>query len=347
MLSTRQDKDVAVDDAFNIEADPALPTAGAALDPRVISTELCRVPFFAGAEVSYTLAGIRVLRHKPGKRCLLEYRFDNSAGTEATVLLGKIRARRSGKKEYRLQSSVWSEGFDESSADGISVPQPLAHIAFLNMWLQRKVEGETLTALLGRQESLDLMPRVARAAWKIHSTDFDIARTHTIDDEVSILKQRLAELCRAQPDMDRRVNALMERAIGLAMTVAEAPYRNIHRDYYPDQIIVSPGHRQITVIDFDLCCKGDPAVDLGNFAGHLIEHGVRHYDDPEALRRHRELLVASYLKDSGNAILHSIQVYTFLTLMRHISISFQMPGRSRYTSAILEACESLATEYFP
>jgi hypothetical protein len=347
MLSMPQNKDVFIDNSFNIEGDPVLPTARAALDPAAISAEFCRVPFFAGEDVSYTLAGIRVLRHKPGKRCLLEYRFDNPAGREATVLLGKIRARRSGKKQYRLQSSVWSEGFDKASSDGISVPEPIAHIATMNMWLQRKVAGQTLTALLDRPESLDLMPRVAQAAWKIHNTGFDIARTHTITDEVSILKQRMAELCRARPDMGKRVNALLENAMRLAMTVAEAPYRNIHRDYYPDQIIVSPGHRQISVIDFDLCCKGDPAVDLGNFAGHLVEHGVRYHDDPEALRRHRELLVASYLKNSGNDISRSIQVYTFLTLMRHISISFQMPGRNKYTSAILEACETLAMEYFP
>lgn len=347
MLNILQDKDVIIDDSFNIEGDPALPTAGAALDPEVISAEFCRVPFFAGADAPYTLAGIHVLRHKPGKRCLLEYRFDSPAGREAMVLLGKIRAWRSGKKQYRLQSSIWSEGFDKVSADGISVPEPVAHIATLNMWLQRKVAGETLTALLDRPESLDLMPRVAQAAWKIHNTGFDIARTHTISDEVSILKQRLAVLCRAKPDMEKRVNALLEKAIRLAMTVAEAPYRNIHRDYYPDQIIVSPGHRQISVIDFDLCCKGDPAVDLGNFAGHLVEHGVRYFDDPEALHRHRELLVASYLKYSGSDISRSIQVYTFLTLMRHISISFQMPGRSKYTSAILEACESLAIKHFP
>ena len=44
MLSMPQDKDVFIDNSFNIEGDPVLPTARAALDPAVISTEFCRVP---------------------------------------------------------------------------------------------------------------------------------------------------------------------------------------------------------------------------------------------------------------------------------------------------------------
>jgi thiamine kinase-like enzyme len=346
MLSTPRDNDVIIDDSFGIRADPTLPTAEAALEPRFVSGELSQIPFFTNAEAPYTLVSIRVLRHKPNKRCLLEYRFEGNTGGEVMVLLGKIRAKRSGKKQYRLQSEIWLEGFDETSVDGISVPKPLAHIASLNMWLQPKVKGEALTALLNRKESLALMPRIAEAAYKIHNTGFDVARTHTIDDEVSILKQRLTEFCRSKPEMEARVNSLLHRAVSLAATVPEAPNRNIHRDYYPDQIIVSPDRKHITVIDFDLCCKGDPALDIGNFIGHLIEHAIRYSGNPEALSQHCESLTASYLRYDKNTNLYRIQVYTFLTLIRHISISFQMPSRNKYTRAILEACDAISTEYF-
>ena len=64
----------------------------------------------------------------------------------------------------------------------------------------------------------------------------------------------------------------------------------IHRDFYADQVIVA-GPR-ICLIDFDLYCEGDPALDIGNFLGHIQEQSLRSLGDPEALAQHLRELAA-------------------------------------------------------
>lgn len=46
-----------------------------------------------------------------------------------------------------------------------------------------------------------------------------------------------------------------------------------HRDFYWDQVLVSP--RQTVFIDFDLFCLGSPDLAVGNYSGHLREDALR------------------------------------------------------------------------
>jgi hypothetical protein len=64
---------IPVTDPFNAAIDVDLPTVVAAIDPALAAAELKRhLPRVSG-EGRLKLKAIRVVRHKPGKRCVVEY----------------------------------------------------------------------------------------------------------------------------------------------------------------------------------------------------------------------------------------------------------------------------------
>src|SRR3712207_9378755 len=77
------------------------------------------------------LCAIRVIRHKPGRRCLIEYdiEIENAdAPSQVITLIGKVRAKGTDINSYQLQQSLWNAGFSTNSEDGISVPEPIGVI---------------------------------------------------------------------------------------------------------------------------------------------------------------------------------------------------------------------------
>jgi aminoglycoside phosphotransferase (APT) family kinase protein len=96
---------------------------------------------------------------------------------------------------------------------------------------------------------------------------------------------------------------------------------------------------RLTLLDFDLFTRGDPALDVGNFLGHLIEQALRRYGDPARLRDREEALEEAYLARATRVERASLGAWATLTLARHIHISRSIPDRSHLTSDLLELCE--------
>lgn len=332
---------IRVSDPFNAVADPALPTLAAALNPDAAWRAFKRrLPRLSGGGRLH-LKEIRVVRHKPGKRCVVEYdvkiKPEQGAPSLATVI-GKVRARRSGNEAFRQLELIWNAGFAAESADGICVPEPIGVIAEFQMWFQRKVPGVTATDLLTGPDGVKLALRIAEAAHKLHQANLRAEREHTMADELRILRECLAKVAARRPDWSDRLDRLMAGAerLGGAFT----PIRNcgIHRDFYPAQVIVDDA--RLCLIDFDLFCWGDPGLDIGNFIGHLLEAGLRVPASAPAQVAAADTLADRFVELAGTAVRRSVQAYSTLTLIRHIYLSTQFPERAHTTEALLELCEA-------
>jgi hypothetical protein len=127
-----------VEDSFDVIGDSRMPFLASALD--LPKAEACLERMLrtnSGREKLIQLKGIRVLRYKPGRRCLVEYILTVKASNgqcKTMIFLGKARARGLDSKTYRLCEALWNSGFDSRSADGISVPQPVGMIPEFQMW---------------------------------------------------------------------------------------------------------------------------------------------------------------------------------------------------------------------
>jgi hypothetical protein len=331
---------IRIKDPFNAKNDADLPGLLCALDPVEAKNELKRgLPRLSG-DGKLSLHAIRVTRYKPGKRCVVEYDVkQNGPGfpMETFTILGKTRARRFGNDAFRLLDEFWSRGFDYKSQDKISVPEPLGVIPSMQMWFQRKVPGQTVTKHLSTARGVDIARNVADAIHKVHQSGISTEKRHDMADELRILHECLAKVRQLRPQWASRVEAVGRGCDQLASSVPLPRTCGIHRDFYSTQVIFD-GTR-FYLIDFDLYCMGDPALDVGNFLGHVEEQALRESGNPAALAEQARALRERFASLAGRCTELGVYAYMVLTIARHVYLSTQFEEREHLTEALLQLCE--------
>ncbi len=337
-----------VSDPFGAVRDPALPSLALALDPEVARHEFKRrLPRLSG-DGRLRLKAIRVVRHKPGRRCVVEYdvellRPGDGETSESLTLIGKVRTRRSGNEGLRQQEAIWNAGFQATSADLVSSPEPVGVIAAFQMWFQRKVQGACSEALLAREAGVPLARRIAEAIHKVHRAGVPCGKRHDMADELRILRECFAKVALERPAWSSRLERLLKGCEALGTSFRPAGSCGIHRDFYASQVIVDEA--RLWLIDFDLYCQGDPGLDAGNFIGHITELALRQTGDPRGLAQVERALEDRFVELAGEVARPSVRAYADLTLARHIFLSTCFPERSRLTERLLELCEERLAPY--
>jgi len=329
-------------DPFNVVDDASMPTAKLALNPVEVQKRLDSSPpprLIRADELAY-LNSIKVVRHKPGRRCVIEYgiRLLQPGHAEQDVtLIGKIRARHSQGDIYRLQEGLWQRGFDTNSNDGISIPEPIGRIKDFKIWLQRKISGKEIWSFLASSKGVQYAYKVAEAAHKIHKTDLPIGRTHSMADELRILHERLPVVGKQNSQYSGRIKRILHACDRLGASIADPEPCGIHRDFYQDQVILS--NERLYIIDFDLYCSGDPALDIGNFIAHITEQSLRSLGYSKALLPVEQAMEERFVELAGEKTRLAVRAYATLTLVRLIYISTLFKERRLYTEALLALCE--------
>ncbi|MCC7373314.1 MAG: hypothetical protein IT581_01570 [Verrucomicrobiales bacterium] len=322
--------------------DPSMPFLGRALDIEWMDRRLRQL----GEKVTGTLehralVAAALIRHKPGRRCVIEYRFGpESAGAEM-AWLGKARARQGRGWATRVAEDLRSAGLND--AGRVSVPEPLGEVPEIHMELQRRVGGETVfkrfESETNSSEIEALARRCAEAIHRLHASGVRIARTHTVADELRILRDRLAKMWVTHACWGERLDAVMRGCERLASTLDEPCACLVHRDYYPDQVLVE-GER-LWLLDLDLCAMGDACLDHGNFMAHLMEWSFRRFGRRDPVRSGEAAYGAEALRwlgaEAGTA--RRLEAYTTLALARLLQIGTQFPDREPWVPAMLELCE--------
>lgn len=332
-----------VSDPFGAIADKDLPTLPLALDFAQVR------PAFKHAFPTLSAAGfvrpksIRVVRHKPGRRAVVEYDVhirENGIITGRLTLIGKVRARRYGNEGFRLQQALWDAGLNTDSGDNIAVPEPLGIIPEFRMWFQRKVSGRTAEVVFSRAttaEGVALARRVAEAIVKVHRSGVPTEKAHAMADELRILRTCFEKVKALRPDWAVRLDRLFVACENAGAALPAPAACGIHRDFYQSQVIVD-GER-LWLLDFDLYCLGDPGLDVGNFIGHLTEQALRERGSAAAFEPVEQALEDRFVGLEGEPVRAAVRVYTTLTLARHIFLSTQIPGRESFTETLLVLCE--------
>ncbi|MBW4482550.1 MAG: aminoglycoside phosphotransferase family protein [Tildeniella torsiva UHER 1998/13D] len=324
--------------------DPKIPFLEEALDPALAQTQLqSAIPGLT------QITTANLVRHKPGRRALVEYRIETVAGP--LTLLGKIRAKGTDVASYQIQQALWHNGWSADSADRFSIPEPLVLVPDWHMTLQRKVPGIPATQLLPTEQGIPLGQRIAALAYKLHRTSVPTAKTHSLPDELAILRDRLPQVTEQHPHWTTRIENVLNACDRLATQFPPPPPpTGIHRDFYADQILIdasNPGEERLWLVDLDLYCLGSPAVDIGNFIAHITEQSLRELGNAAALRDREVALRETYLSQKFDppwgataTTAREIDLYTVLTLVRHIHISTRIPSRRPYTEALLSLSET-------
>ncbi len=317
---------------YNFTNDPKMLFLSEALNPNFMTNALAN----ALKIENLRLSSIKVKRYKPKRRCLIAYTFRSESNSESLTVLGKARARSLDKHSYNLQQKLYSSGFDRSSKDGIFVPKPLGLIPKLHMWLQEQVKGCPISQLITKPSSITLLQKVTKAIQKLHETNIPTDREHSMADELAILDDSFNKVAKIHPAWTLRLKQLMKACECLTNSISPMAFKGIHRDFYHDQLL-SDGSG-LYLLDLDLYTKGDPALDVGNFVGHLTELAVR-MGDAHVLNNQEIAMENAYAELAGEESRSRVQVYKILTLARHIYISILFPERKAFTEDLLELCE--------
>lgn len=348
------ERGVEIVDPFHVVDDPKLSFVAGALEPdEVIRRFRHSLPHFFGAcrdpassralslsrRPVPSLRAIRVKRHKPGRRCLIEYEFETvgSSGDPGCVaLIGKVHARCLDLLPYRIHQSLFHSLPSGEGEGNTRVPEPLGAIPKWQMWLQRKVAGKRATRLFESDSGPRLAGSIADAIHRLHHCAVPLRRSHTMFHELRILQERLPQVAHHMPGLRVSIGQVFDRCSELGNRLSASPPRLIHRDFYPDQVLVDGD--AVCVVDWDLCCLGDPALDVGNFHAHLTEQSLRRIGSPDALADCQTALVERYVELAGESIRPRIDVYANLSLARHIYLSTRYPDRRPLTETLVELC---------
>lgn len=281
------------------------------------------------------ISALRILRHKPGRRALIAYTLETPQ-TPPQTILGKLRVKSVDKHGYTIQCALWQQGF---TLPNLSVPEPLAILPAERLWLQRQVPGRPATELLNPHSPPALWADIGRAIAALHHSHIPTTRRWNIEDELTLLHDRLHKAAAIHPELAARIHALIAPTTALAETLHHRPICGIHRDCYPDQNLVDGTH--LYWLDLDLYSEGDPALDVGNYLAHIQEHALRHHGDLAACTTQERALHDAYLSANPTAAdPAAIAAWTTLSLARHIYLSTQFPDRHHTTATLLAACES-------
>ena len=325
--------DAVVYDAPALASDPTWAFLRDALDPRAAPRHLA--PSLARADATEAiLREIRVSRHKPGRRCIVEYAFETSGAPHGLVILGKSRIKGLAANGHFALESLWDAGFRPSRSP-VCVPQPLGAIPAWRMTLQRKVKGDPASAGLAGPDGAAIAARAAEAIHLLHTKGIAPIRAHTVGDELRILRERLSQL--VELFGPARIQALLYNCVRIAAQLPRCRPRPVHRDFYPAHVLVD-GER-LWLIDLDLYSAGDPALDAGNFLAHMIEERLRREGTADGLSDTESAFESRYAQLAESHVVPAIRIYTTLSLTRHVHLSTQYPERLHTTEALLELCE--------
>jgi Ser/Thr protein kinase RdoA (MazF antagonist) len=319
------------------EGDPALPLLELVRDPAVVGRELERQLGTGPIEVT----GATVVRHKPGRRCLLLYDLASGNGAvHAGRLYGKTYASARGPRVYAQLRALAAA---RACGPDVAIPEPVAYVESLKLLLQREVPGEPIRSLLlGGDKALAV--RIAEALHELHGSSVELERRHELNDELAPLPERveglLATAGTSLADRARRCLELVRRS---SRNPWPWRWRPIHRDLYHDQVLA--GEHGISILDFDDAAMSEPAVDVANFLAHLRLLALEERAATEEVARVAAAFAARYRELDADLDPALVRFLEGATLLRLAGIHLPRERGEWVAEHLLVECEGLLTAW--
>ncbi|HEX5942194.1 MAG TPA: phosphotransferase, partial [Anaerolineales bacterium] len=146
------------------------------------------------------------------------------------------------------------------------------------------------------------MRKTARGLAEIHKSNVELGKVYRWEDDEAQVRETIDNLSAAVPQLAAGY-PLVERLSQLEPRSSPDPLVPSHGTFRPAQVLMYQG--EIGFIDFDSCCKAEPAKDLGLFLCAFLRAGMAtvNFDDIEVsskpldeaarLARFNQLIVVS------------------------------------------------------
>jgi len=318
--------------------DPELPGLSVALDPAAVSPLLAALLADGSDATRARVVGVELLKHRPGSRCALAYTVNWSDGS-----------RRLFAKAFRDDRALRVLDIVSSFAaalDGdldVWIPRPLGYLPGLRLMVTEYVEGRPIAPAVYGPRPGDAARRMARVARNLHECAVDLPRRWSPAKEIANTERCLAGLS-GQRDADiGRAKELLRAVEAWSTELPEDHRRPIHRDFYPEQMIVA-GDRT-ALLDLDTARLGDPAVDIGNCLAHLDLRALQFPDSTPGCPEAREVFRDAYLSAGNSAeidLTTRIRFHEATSLLRLAGVYGSRPRWSTVLPPrLLDVCQAV------
>ncbi|MDZ7342904.1 MAG: aminoglycoside phosphotransferase family protein [candidate division KSB1 bacterium] len=311
--------------------DRKLPSLGRAQNDEEM--RLLLAPLFPGwfDGNGQVLLGVRhqLLKHTPGKRCVIQYQLETSGQATPQQLIGKIYRKDRGRRIFENVHHLW-QAADQGAR--FNMAEPLAYLPELGMILLSAVPGRQLSSFAMDDDLPEALRRVAANLAALHGLEVSAVPERTLEDHLRKFCHPGVELLiAAYPEFRPLVEDLLA---GLANDEAlrEAPLCPVHGDLNLAQIFIAQGHAWF--IDFDGFCVSHPALDLGNFGVSLQVHYPARY---EALQT---MFLEHYLTNLPTRMLTGLRVYQALAYLRRAVIAARTPSVPNWREQVRQLLEA-------
>ena len=230
----------------------------------------------------------RIARYKPGSRCTIVYHLDYPLGADERwpeLVVAKTYRKEKGQNAYESMRALWDSPL--SSSDALKIAEPLAYDPDLKVMIQGPIRQEkTLKELTVRavtagtpeayDELSEAMCKTARGLAELHKTDIELGKVYGWKDDEEQVRESIDELATSVPSLGPAAYPLLERLNALEVSSDPDPAVASHGTFRPAQVLLHNG--EIGFIDFDSCCKAEPAKDLGLFLCAFLRAGMATVD---------------------------------------------------------------------
>ncbi len=269
----------------------------------------------------------RLLRHKPGRRLLVDYTIQSDTSDDKRSILGKARfTKKVDSRVLKLHCDL-----QVLRVANVHVPRVIATVPSLNMWLQEKLPGKAVCP--GSDKNFHRMVGTALAKLHLSATTVD----RNIHWLMSFSRSRcnIAQWLTNSTVWRTTAQAVLELAQHSASRLEATAPVLLHRDFYFDQVLVD--EQTVALLDLDLAAMGPAELDIGNYLAHLDEAAIRHGRCESEYAVQAEAFLEGYLVGQPNVSLGTLWSGGSYRLPVWRPSAKRITSRSHATHAILQA----------
>jgi len=284
---------------------------------------------------------VTTLRYRPGKRHVL--RYDPLDGPKRGALFAKLFSTgEEGERVFRLAKMVGK--WLAEHGEGIAATQPLAYVADDAVVLCPQAPGTPLSQHLRRPtQTLALfLTNTGAALHALHQLPSVVTGSLALRDfaaEVRGVTEASDHICGLLPSIGTMLRALLDRAQELHERLPLEPPTFIYGELKAEHVWVGPDG--LALIDFDGCCLGDPALDVGKFLADL-QFWCTVYGQHE-LRQVQEQFLAGYGSGASVERVIRARLYEAIELVKQTVHRVRTPGHgwARRTERLIHCAQAL------
>ena len=232
----------------------------------------------------------KVARYKPGSRCTIVYHLEYPVGADVhhrwpDLVVAKTYRKEKGQNAYESMRAFWNSPLASSTA--VKIAEPLAYDPEMKVMIQGPIrQDKTLKELTvmavkagtieAFDELTDAMRKTARGLAELHKSDIALGTVYGWKNDEAQVRESIESLSVSIPQLAPAGYPFVERLSNLEASSHPDPLVSSHGTFRPAQVLMYRG--EIGFIDFDSCCKAEPAKDLGLFLCAFLRAGMATVD---------------------------------------------------------------------